>query len=66
MDRSGKTKPHKLSRLENHLQSHQCALCKRRFKSRSHLDSICDVCWADNEMRPYLAIGGLRGAGFVN
>jgi hypothetical protein len=68
MDRSGKNKSQKLSQLENHphRQSSQCALCKRRFKSRSHLDAICDVCWADNEMRPYLAVGGLRGAGFVN
>lgn len=68
MDRLGKNKPRNVIRLENHQhsQSSRCALCKKRFKSRSHLDVICDICWADNEMRPYLAVGGLRGAGFVN
>lgn len=30
-----------------------CSVCGLVFKSYSHFDAICDVCWADNEMRPY-------------
>jgi hypothetical protein len=32
-----------------------CAVCGKDFKSYSHFDAICDLCWADNEMRPYSA-----------
>ena len=48
----------------------RCSVCGKRFKSRSHFDAICNLCWADNEMRPYVALGAFRGMGrgfgFVN
>ncbi len=39
----------------------KCSLCRKRFKTHSHFDAICDLCWADNEMKPYIAFGGYRG-----
>lgn len=69
MNRFGKSKQRKVTYEMNchqHLKTNKCMVCEKRFKSRSHFDAICDLCWADNEMRPYLALGGFRGAGFVN
>jgi len=69
MDRLGKGNQQKVTcRLECDQHSHEnkCTICKKHFKSRSHFDAICDLCWADHEMRPYLAPGGLRGVGFIN
>jgi len=37
--------------------ANRCSLCGKHFKSRSHFDALCDYCWADNEMRPYVAFG---------
>jgi hypothetical protein len=39
-----------------------CFICGKHFKSRSRFDAICNLCWADNEMRPYLAPGKSRKA----
>ncbi len=48
----------------------RCSVCGKQFKSRSHFDAICNLCWADNEMRPYVALAASRGTGrgfgFVN
>ncbi len=53
-----------------HSKLSRCSVCGKRFKSRSHFDAICNLCWADNEMKPYVAIGAYRGIGggfgFVN
>lgn len=68
MDRFGKGKQRKVSyEVEGHQQSKKskCSVCQKHFKSRSHFDAICDLCWADNEMRPFLSFGGLRGVRFV-
>ena len=47
------------------LPSCRCLVCGANFQSRSQLDALCNVCWADNEMRPY---GATRvfGGGMVN
>jgi len=44
----------------------KCSVCGKKFNSRSHFDSICNLCWADNEMRPYVRLRGTGGSGFVN
>lgn len=33
---------------------YDCPMCGRRFRSRSHLDTLCNACWADNELKPYV------------
>lgn len=44
----------------------RCVVCDKEFRSHSRLDAICDLCWADNEMRPYaIKFGCLRRAGFA-
>lgn len=43
----------------------KCNVCGKRFKSRSHFDALCDLCWADNEMRPYISFGAFRRSGMV-
>lgn len=48
----------------------RCSVCRKRFKSRSRFDYICNLCWADNEMKPYINFGSPRNTGsrggFVN
>jgi hypothetical protein len=39
----------------------RCIVCGGDFKSRSLFDTLCNVCWADNEMRPY---SGMRSRSF--
>lgn len=49
------------------LKINQCHVCGKRFKSRSHYDALCDICWADNDMRPYVSrTRGYRGTGLMN
>ncbi len=38
----------------------RCSVCGKGFKSKSHFDAICNLCWADNEMRPYIAASSRR------
>jgi len=44
----------------------KCAICGHRFKSRSHIDVLCNICWADNEMKAYLTFGGFRKGGMIH
>jgi hypothetical protein len=59
VDRSRKTstrlEPKKTSGRTLHQR--RCTVCGTRFRSLSHFDILCNVCWADNEMRPYLRSG---------
>lgn len=49
------------------LKINRCCLCGKGFKSRSQYDALCDLCWADNEMRPYVTrTRGYRGTGRMN
>ena len=48
------------------LKTSTCTVCKKRFRTRSHFDALCNLCWADNEMRPYLNFGNVRGSSCVN
>lgn len=68
MNRISKRKIEVVEESQNNNQSAiaKCSVCGKRFKSRSHFDAICNVCWADNEMRPYVALRSVKGAGFVN
>ena len=47
-------------------QMSRCQVCGKSFKSNSHFDALCNVCWADNEMRPYFGARGLPGGSVVN
>jgi len=54
-------------KIVNHeSKKNKCSLCGQTFESRSHFDALCNVCWADNEMKPYLAFGGFRRVAKVN
>lgn len=51
----------------HHLKINECHVCGKRFKSRSHYDALCDVCWADNDMKPYVSrTKGYWGTGMMN
>ena len=49
--------PNKMSR---------CKFCGKNFKSHSQFDALCNVCWADSEMRPYFGARGLPGGSMLN
>jgi hypothetical protein len=44
-------------------KKYTCDVCGKSFRSKSHFDSICNLCWADNEMRPYITLGRIRRPG---
>lgn len=43
-----------------------CSVCGGKFRSHSHFDVLCNLCWAENEMKPYLAFGRHRRVGMAN
>lgn len=38
----------------HYFKVNHCHMCGKQFRSRSHHDALCDTCWADNEMQPYV------------
>ncbi len=44
-----------------------CDMCGKHFKSHSHFDALCNLCWADNEMKPYfMRAKSSRGTGMAH
>lgn len=48
------------------VKKNKCVVCGKGFRTQSRFDSICNPCWADNEVHPFASVAGPRGAGYVN